>query len=265
VLISDDLKLDYSESSAASRSAAAPCVRRCGWLDIGSLVLKVIVFGATGRVGRAVALTLLTKGHQVTAFARDASKLPEREEISAIVGDVTDADAVARAVVGHDAIVVALGDSRNPFALAVGMKRITPPNICEVGTANVIAAADAASIRRLVCVTSYGVGDTRDLLPPMHKKIFRWLRLREQMDDKEQQEKLVKASDLDWTLVQPVGLTDGAATGRWLASSKGERRKRTISRIDLAAFVVDTLSNARFSHETVVLSGLTITQSAEAA
>ena len=111
----------------------------------------------------------------MTAFARDASKLPEREEIAVIVGDATDADAVARAVVGHDAIVVALGDSRNPFALAVGMKRITPPNICEIGTAHVIAAAQAASVQRLVCVTSYGVGDTRKLLPPMHKLIFRWL------------------------------------------------------------------------------------------
>jgi putative NADH-flavin reductase len=227
--------------------------------------LKVIVFGATGRVGRAVALTLLTRGHQVTAFARDASKLPEQDGIDVIVGDATDADAVARAVVGHDAIVVALGDSRNPFALAVGMKRITPQNICEIGTANVIAAAQAADVQRLVCVTSYGVGDTRKLLPPMHQRIFRWLRLREQMDDKEQQEARVKASGLDWTLVQPVGLTDGAATGRWLASTKGERRKRTISRIDLAAFIVDNLCEARFKHQTVVMSGLTITQSADAA
>ena len=227
--------------------------------------MKVIVFGATGRVGRAVALTLLTKGHEVTAFARDASRLPEREDIAVIVGDATDADAVARAVVGHDAIVVALGDSRNPFALAVGMKRITPPNICEIGTAHVIAAAQAASVQRLVCVTSYGVGDTRKLLPPMHQRIFRWLLLREQMDDKEQQEKVVKASGMDWTLVQPVGLTDGAATGRWLASTKGERRKRTISRIDLAAFIVDILSDGRYKRETVVMSGLTITQTADAA
>ena len=227
--------------------------------------MKVIVFGATGRVGRAVALTLLTRGHQVTAFARDASKLPEREEIAVIVGDATDADAVARAVVGHDAIVVALGDSRNPFALAVGMKRVTPPNICEIGTANVIAAAQAAGVQRLVCVTSYGVGDTRKLLPPMHQRIFRWLLLREQMDDKEQQEARVKASGLDWTLVQPVGLTDGAATGRWLASTKGERRKRTISRIDLAAFIVDILPDGRYKRETVVMSGLTITQTADAA
>ncbi len=121
-----------------------------------------------------------------------------------------------------------------------------------------IAAATAASVQRLVCVTCYGVGDTRNMLSPMHKRIFRWLRLGEQMDDKERQERLVKASGLDWTLVQPVGLTDGAATGRWLASVTGQRRKRTISRVDLAAFIVDILNGAWNKRETVVLSGLTI-------
>ena len=220
--------------------------------------MKVIVFGATGRVGRAVALTLLAAGHEVTAFARDATKLPAQKGIAAIVGDATNALEVANAVSGQDAVVVSLGDSRNPFALALGAKRATPMNICEIGTANVIDAAEAASVRRLVCVSSYGVGDTRAMLPPLHKLIFRWLRLGEQMADKEKQEQLVKLSSLDWTLVQPVGLTDGAATGRWLASTSGERRKRTISRVDFAAFIVEILSGACNIRETVVLSGLTV-------
>jgi putative NADH-flavin reductase len=220
--------------------------------------LKVIVFGATGRVGRAVALTLLAEGHEVTAFARDAAQLPTQQVIPAIAGDAMNPEDVAKAVAGHDAVVVALGDSRNPVLLALGAKRITPPDICEKGTSNIIAAAKAASVQRLICVTSYGVGDTRTLLPPMHQRIFSWLRLSEQMEDKERQERLVKDSGLDWTLVQPVGLTDGAATGRWLASTTGQRRKRTISRVDLAAFIVEILINGGNKRETVVLSGLPI-------
>jgi hypothetical protein len=155
-------------------------------------------------------------------------------------------------------VVVALGDSRNPILLALGAKPLSSVDICEKGTANVIAAAKAAGVHRLVCVTCYGIGETRDMLPEMHKRIFRWLRLTDQMNDKERQEMEVKASDLDWTVVQPVGLTDGAATGRWLASVKGERRKRTISRVDLAAFILDVLTGGRNKRETVVLSGLPI-------
>ncbi|MBB4200307.1 3-beta hydroxysteroid dehydrogenase [Rhodoblastus sphagnicola] len=221
--------------------------------------MKVIVFGATGKLGRAVALTLLAEGHEVTAFARDAKKLPAQKAIVAIEGDAMNAADVAKAVAGHDAVVVSLGDSTNPVVLALGLtKRRSPIDICEKGTANVIAAAQAASVQRLVCVTSYGVGDTREKPSPLHKKIFGWLRLGEQFEDKERQEKLVKASGLDWTLVQPVGLTDGAATGRWLASVTGERRKRTISRVDLAAFIVQILVSAGHKHETVVMSGLPI-------
>ncbi|WP_295453749.1 NAD(P)-binding oxidoreductase, partial [uncultured Thiodictyon sp.] len=219
---------------------------------------------ATGKAGRAVALTLLAAGHQVTAFGRNREKIPAHEGIAAIVGDALNPADVARAVAGQDAVVVSLGDSLNPVVLKLGaklgVKRNTPPNICEVGTANVIAAMAAASVARLVCITAYGVGDTRERLSRLYRLWFHALQLREQLADKERQEQLVKASGLDWTLVQPVGLTDGAATGRWLASPAGDRRKRTISRVDLADFIAEIVASGRYLRETVVLSGLAISE-----
>ncbi|WP_295389082.1 NAD(P)-dependent oxidoreductase [uncultured Thiodictyon sp.] len=226
--------------------------------------MKVVVFGATGKAGRAVALTLLAAGHQVTAFGRERAKLPAYNGISVIVGDALNAADVASAVAGQDAVVVSLGDSLNPVVLKLGaklgVKRNTPPNICEVGTANVIAAMATASVSRLICITSYGVGDTRERLSPVFRLWFRVLQLGEQLADKERQEKLVKDSGLDWTLIQPVGLTDGAATGRWVASTSGDRRKRTVSRVDLADFIAQVLSAGRYLRETVVLSQLTISE-----
>lgn len=217
--------------------------------------MKVVVFGATGKAGRAMALTLLGAGHQVTAFGRDPAKIPAYQGITAVVGDALNPADVARAVAGQDAVVVSLGDSVNPVLLRLRVaKRNTPPNICEVGTANVIAAMEAASVSRLVCITSYGVGDTRDKLTRLFRLWFRALQLHEQLADKERQEALVKASRLDWTLIQPVGLTDGAATGRYLVSTAGERRKRTISRVDLVAYVAETVVTGRHLRETVVLS-----------
>lgn len=226
--------------------------------------MKVVVFGATGKTGRTVALDLLAAGHEVTAFARDPAKFSKHtyEGLNLVKGDALDADAVASAVAGQDAVVVSLGDSLNPvvlkFGARLGVKRNTPPNICELGTANVIAAMEAASVKRLICVTSYGVGDTRDRLSTVFKIWFRALQLGEQLTDKENQEKVVKASDLDWTLIQPVGLTDGAATGRWVESTTGDRRKRTVSRVDLADFIAQTLEGGRYVRETVVLSQLSI-------
>ncbi|MBK1716636.1 NAD(P)-dependent oxidoreductase [Thiocystis violacea] len=223
--------------------------------------MKVVVFGASGKAGRTVALTLLAAGHQVTAFGRDPAKLPAHKGISIRAGDAMNAADVASAVAGQDAVVVSLGDSRNPVLLKLpGAKRPPPSNICEMGTANVIAAMAAASVKRLICITAYGVGDTRDRLSPTFRLWFRALQLREQLADKERQETLVKASGLDWTLIQPVGLTDGAATGRWLASTSGDRRKRTISRVDLADFITQVLEGGGYLRETVVLSQLAISE-----
>jgi len=179
-------------------------------------------------------------------------------------GDALNAAEVAAAVTGQDAAIVSLGDSTNPvvlkFGAGLGVKRRTVPNICELGTQNVIAAMQTASVKRLICVSSYGVGDTRDKLSTLYRLWFRVLQLDEQLADKEQQERLVKQSGLDWTLVQPVGLTDGAATGRWLASTTGGRRKRTLSRVDLADFITQILNNDQYSRETVVLSQLAIAE-----
>lgn len=216
--------------------------------------MKVVVFGSTGGTGRAVVRTLLAGGHQVTAFARDPAKMEMQTRLSLVVGDVMNPANVARAVAGQDAVVVALGNSQNPFAMLLGAKRTTPANICEAGTANVIAAMQTASVRRLVCVTSFGVGETREKLPLVWKLFFRAL-LREQMQDKERQETVVRASGLDWTLVQPVGLDDTPATGAFLASRSGARRKAMISRADVAAFIAQEVTGPGHVGQTVTVSG----------
>lgn len=222
--------------------------------------MKVVVFGASGKGGRTIALHLLAAQHEVTVFVRDPAKAPAYEGIKVVVGDAMNAADVARGVAGQDAVIVCLGDSRNPVLRRLGAKPLTAPNICEAGTANVVAAMKDASVKRLICITSYGVGDTRDRPSKVFKLWFRGLQLLEQLADKEEQEKVVKASDLDWTLLQPVGLTDGAATGRWVASTTGDRRKRTVSRVDLAHFVAQILEGGLYVRETVVLSQLTISE-----
>jgi len=129
-----------------------------------------------------------------------------------------------------------------------------PRTVCEVGTRHIIGAMQAASIDRLVVVTAFGVGDTRSRLPFAFKLFYRTV-LREHMADKEKQEALVKASRLDWTLVQPVGLTNGPPTGTWLADTAGTIRHQQISRADVAAFLVTLVDGDPCSRLTVALSG----------
>jgi hypothetical protein len=158
------------------------------------------------------------------------------------------------ALPGHDLVVVSLGNSQNPFAMMLGARRTTPADVCEIGTRNIIAAMQTAGITRLLVVTAFGIGDTRERLPFAFKLFYRTV-LREHMADKERQEALVKASALDWTLIQPVGLTDGPATKNWLADRTGQIRRQQISRADVAAFLVSLVGDEHYSRATVSLSG----------
>ena len=151
-------------------------------------------------------------------------------------------------------VIVNLGNSQNPFAMMLGARRTTPADICEIGSRNIIAAMQGAGIARVLVVTAFGIGDTRDRLPFAFKLFYRTV-LREHMADKEKQEALVKASGLDWTLVQPVGLTDGPATNNWLADTKGVIRRQQMSRADVAAFLVSLVPGDQYSRTTVALSG----------
>ncbi len=214
--------------------------------------MKIIVFGATGGTGRAAIGALATAGHRVTAFARDPSKLARAPAIEAVRGDAMQAADVAAAMPGHDAVIVSLGNSQNPFAMLLGARRTTPPNVCEVGTRNIIAAMQQSAIDRLVVVSAFGIGNAGAL--PLAFKLFYRTVLREHMADKEKQEILVKASRLDWTLVQPVGLTDGKATGNWLADTTGKIRGQQISRADVAAFLVTVVEGDAHHRVTVALS-----------
>ena len=161
---------------------------------------------------------------------------------------------VAAAVPGHDAVIVSLGNSQNAFALALGARRTTPANICEVGTRHIVAAMQSAGVRRLVVVSAFGVGETRPQLPFAFWLFYRTV-LREQMADKERQEVLVKSSGLDWTLVQPVALTDRPATHAWLADTGGVIRRSEVSRADLAAFLLSLLAGQGACRATITLSG----------
>ncbi|MGC8531547.1 MAG: NAD(P)-dependent oxidoreductase [Acidiphilium sp.] len=220
--------------------------------------MAVIVFGASGGTGVAVIRALLDAGETVTAFVRDPARLALAADrpagLSVIVGDVMRAADVAAAIAGHDRVVVSLGNSQNPFALMLGAQRTTARDVCEVGTRHIIAGMQAHGCRRVVCVTAFGVGATRTMMPMMFK-LFYAVVLREHMADKERQETLLRQSGLDWTIVQPVGLVDQPSTGHYRADRNGQIGKQTISRGDLAQFIVRCLDNPADIGQSLALSG----------
>ena len=216
--------------------------------------MRVVVFGATGGTGRAVTDRAIAAGHSVTAFARNAHRIAPTAGLTVIEGDAMVAAQVAPALVGQDAIVIALGNSQNAFALLFGARRTTPKDICEVGTRNILGAVGEGSNIPVRIVGAFGTGDTRANLPALFKLFYR-LFLAEQMADKERQISVLKASDTRHMLIQPVALTAKAATGTWTISRDGSFGKSEVSRADLAAFIVQSLTDPDARGGTITFSG----------
>ena len=93
-------------------------------------------------------------------------------------------------------------------------------------------------VRRLVAVSSLGVGDSIANVPPFFRALIP-IFFRGAMPDKEGMESQLRSSTLDWTIVRPAGLTDGPATKTvQIVTPQSRRHVRGISRADVAAFIL---------------------------
>ncbi|MDP5184693.1 SDR family oxidoreductase [Blastococcus sp. BMG 814] len=223
--------------------------------------MRVLVVGATGGSGRAAVDALVDGGHGVTAFARRASTafggrastpLAGRAGLRPVDGDATVAADVERAVRDQDAVVVTLGISENTLKVRLLGSSGTPMDVRSRGTALVVAAMREQGVRRLVVQSSYGVGPTRDLLPLSSRVVFA-LMIRQQIQDTERQERVVRGSGLDWTVVQPVYLTDGEEPAA--CSTAGEVQGMKVSRRAVGAVLAELATGSADPGATVAVSG----------
>lgn len=208
--------------------------------------MKLAVFGGTGKTGRLVVQEALKAGHQVRVLARDPDKIPPAFGLEFIKGDVLDGGRVMATMVGCQAAVVALG------AVKGG-----PTDVCSRGTDLILQAAAKTGARKVVAITSLGVGDSRNEVPWFFRVIAD-LFLKKIMDDKAVQEEAVKACALDWTILRATGLTDAPPSGTALfgpgsmAASlpPGRIPKGQVSRADVAALAVKALTDPAAARQT---------------
>lgn len=208
--------------------------------------MRVVVFGATGTVGKLAVARMLQDGHQVTAFARRPEKLDiGTPALARIAGDALSETDVAGAVAGHDAVVITLG---------AGMSRKS--RIRSEGTMNVIHGMQKHGVSRLICQSTLGAHESWSNLNFFWKRIMFGGVLRPVFRDHELQENLVRASGLDWTIVRPAAFTDGPATGNFIEDIKPTERRLAlkISRGDIAAFLSRQLSDVTYLGRAVGIS-----------
>lgn len=204
--------------------------------------MKVLIFGATGSIGREVVQQALEQGHEVTAFARDPAKLGlQHHHLKTFQGDVLDLAAVKEAMQGQDAVLCSLGS---------GEKRTG--TVRSEGTQQIIRAMEQTGVRRLICQTTLGVGDSQDNLNFFWKYVMFGFLLRQVFADHVTQENYIKQSNLDWTIVRPAAFADGDRTGNYRHDFLGNDKtlKLKISRADVADFILQQLTDDSYLHKT---------------
>lgn len=196
--------------------------------------MKILVFGATGSVGKEIVKQALNHGHLVTAFVRNPnnSNLGNSDNLKLFKGDVTNYNDVEKALQNQDAVLCAIGDGK------VGKIR-------NLGTKNIVRAMEKSNVKRLVCQTTLGMGESYNNLNFIWKHIMFGFLLKKAFQDHKLQELHILNSNLDYTIVRPSALTDGELTNGFKRGFGGNQKELSlkISRNDVAHFMLEQLEN----------------------
>ena len=208
--------------------------------------MKLTVFGSTGGVGQHVVAQVLEAGHAVTAFTRKPAMMTQSHpDLTVMRGDVLDPVAVQRAVAGQDVVICTLG-----------MPLLNNDRLRTCGTANIVAAMEAVDVKRLVCLSSLGVSESRALLPLLYKILIFPTVMKRLLVDHAGQEALIAQSSLDWTVVRPGNFTRGERTGNYAHGFTPPDADLSfkISRSDVADFILRQLSDDTYRKRAPALS-----------
>jgi putative NADH-flavin reductase len=207
--------------------------------------MRFLLLGASGSVGRRILVQGRTRGHTIRAQTRDASRLAGQPAgVEVVAADPTDASALRALVAGQEAVVVALGT-------APGRRTTLFSDV----TAKLMAAMTEEGVRHLIAITGVGAGATRGHGGFLYDRIIYPLFTRPFYEDKDRQERLIRASALDWVLVRPAPFkaTVGSAPLEILTEIRPDSVLRRITRDEVASFVLDQLVDDRYLRQPVFI------------
>ena len=208
----------------------------------------VLIIGASRGIGLETLKRALKAGYKVRALARSAGNIPvSHPDLEKVTGDALDRGAVKQALAGVDAVIQTLGVAAGPEMI------FKPVRLFSAATRVLVTAMEETGVKRLICVTGFGAGDSRNKGGFLYNTAFH-LFFGRTYDDKDVQEQIIRKSTLEWSIVRPVILTNGPTTDSYrVLVDPNDWRCGFISRADVADFLVKQIDDNTFFGKTPVL------------
>jgi putative NADH-flavin reductase len=210
--------------------------------------MELVIIGAAGRTGRLIVDQALAEGHYVTAYVRRPEAVTaHHDRLTVVRGDVLDPSGVADVIAGKDAVVSVLG-----------VKSRTTTTLFSAGITNVVRAMEAKGVRRVVATSTDGL-DTRPRVALVRRLAAEYIVervMRNVFLDLARMEDELEVSDTDWTVIRATPLKDDPPSGPCRVALDGRLDSpRSVSRADLANYVVSCLGDPATYGKKVLISG----------
>ena len=203
--------------------------------------MKILLIGASGATGQLLLPKLLAAGHKVTALVRTPGSVTlNHPALTVVIGDARNAPSILHAVSGQDAVISAFGP-----------RSLKADDLQEVMMKNLVAAMTATGVKRLVNLSAWGADPQQ--VTSLSQKIFSKLVIGRVLADKHRGEMLLAASAIDYVNVCPGRLLNTPAQGGMKASLTGVGIKPSLTREDLAQFMIEQLSSDTWLRKNVVV------------
>ena len=209
----------------------------------------LLVLGGSGRTGSHVLEHAIARGHQVRALVRNPDALDAPAGVHLIAGTPAAIDDIRRAAEGAEAVISVLNNTRtsdNPWA-----KPVSPPHFMTDAARATLTVMAELGISRIVATSSQGVAEDWARINPIMRGLVKVSNIKAGFEDHNGVDAVMRASDVDWTLVRAVALTDKPAKGPLRAAERGtEKPAAFVNRDDLAAFLLDTVEQDAWIRQT---------------